>query len=67
MTLHEKNKRETLKANLKFCTKFQKDFFKKMYGQYETVEECVDNMSAKKLNKALDQVDRTIIKNVMKI
>lgn len=60
-----------LKENLLRCTIEQKLMFKKMYTKGEVldlpIEDVVDNMNDDQLDRAIDQVMRTIVKNLNKI
>ena len=58
--------RKILKKNLTLCTKSQQLLFKRMYSNGRTemsIDWVVDNMGIGKLDWAMSQVKRTLIKN----
>lgn len=58
--------RQTLKNNLARCTEGQQGRFKQMYGfkiRNLPVDVIVDRMPADKLDRAMEQVQRTVDKN----
>ena len=58
--------REQIKAGLLQCTDPQKLLFRRMYSHKnleKTIDDVVDAMPAEKLENALDQVERTVVKN----
>ncbi|MCP4649564.1 MAG: hypothetical protein GY853_05735 [PVC group bacterium] len=55
--------RESLKEGLKKCNKSQQTMFKRMYANgvmYMDIDDVVNNMTAEKLERAMDQVQRTL-------
>lgn len=59
--------RQTLKENLINCSQEQRQLFKRMYSQNGLdipIEIVVDSMPEEKLDWAMQQVERTLIKNV---
>lgn len=63
--------RKTLKEGLSKCSNAQHELFKRMYakdGNLELdIETVVDNMEDGKLDWAMQQVERTLLKNNTKI
>jgi hypothetical protein len=58
--------RHELKAGLAKCTEDQQLLFKRMYSHKNPtlpIDEVVDRMPVGKLENAMDQVERTVIKN----
>lgn len=52
-----------LKKTILQCTSGQQDVFKRMYGYNETdLFKIIDNMPEEKLNRAMEQVERTLEK-----
>ena len=65
----ERYARNEIKAGLSLCTETQKSLFKRMYSYKQLdreINSVVDAVAADKLDNALDQVERTIIKNAGK-
>ncbi len=59
--------RKTLKDGLAQCTKGQQAKFKQMYSFQDRsadIEDVVDNMPDEKLDRAMEQVEGTLAKNV---
>ena len=57
--------REELKTSLESCNKKQQLMFKRMYSHSNLelpINEVVDNMPSEKLDWAMQQVERTLIK-----
>lgn len=59
--------RKTLKDGLAQCTEGQQAKFKQMYSFQDRsadIEDVVDNMPDEKLDRAMEQVEGTLAKNV---
>lgn len=59
--------RNELKAGLAKCTPAQQDLFKRIYANGKLdlpINTVVDRMPEEKLDRAMDQVGRTILKNL---
>lgn len=70
--------RDILKELLAKCTPEQQNMFKLMYGRDQgrrsvedakamTINDCVDKMEDKNIDTAIDQCERTVIKNEKKL
>lgn len=62
--------RDELKEGLAQCTVDQRQVFKLMYSHKDLtlpIEKVVDNMNEDKIERAMDQVERTVKKNKEKI
>lgn len=60
------NRRDFLKQELTKCTNSEIEFFKKMYSPSNLslqIEEVIDNMPAKQLNWAVQQISNTLKPN----
>jgi len=57
--------RNELKSNLALCTEAEQHFFKRMYahGNLGSINDVVDNMPDEKLDRAMQQVERTMAKH----
>ena len=67
--LLEKYARRVIKEGLKRCTDRQQMLFKRMYARGnldKPIDAVVDDMPIEKLDCAMDQVSRTLAKNVAK-
>ena len=65
----ERYARQELKAGLFQCNEAQQHLFKRMYshGNLELdIDSVVDAMPVDKLDRAMDQVERTVTKNLLK-
>jgi len=59
--------REDLKSGLAQCTEKEQHIFKRMYSHKNLdlpINEVVDRMAMEKLDWAMQQVDRTLTKNI---
>ena len=59
----QKYAKDSLKADLQLCDEAEQHMFKRMYakGKMElTIDEVVDNMDETNLDRAMDQVQRTL-------